>query len=164
MTADTAISYPYKARPTIMIATIVFFGACAAVLAFMALGDDPNATRRLGGFTPETARILLWIMTAVSLGFVAIGLLAAIRSVTQPGQIDITPTELRAPPRPITSKQVTVPLNTVTGLDVQNVAGQVLLNIHHTGQKLVISQQALPKGVTVEDIAQALDQRINALT
>ena len=164
MTDVPSLSYPYKARPTIMILAVLFFGACAAVLASMALGDDPTAARRLGGLAPETARVLLWVMTACAVGFVAIGLFALLRSMTHPGQIDITPTELRAPPSPISGKQVTVPLNAITGLDVQNVAGQVMLTIHNPGKKLVINQQALPKGVTVEDIAQALDQRINALT
>ena len=147
-----ALRIPYKSRPMVMIFAVLFFLVCAIVLAQMALGDAPNESRRLRGFSPETARWVLWFLVVFSVGVVIAGLLALLTK----NEIVIENGVLRAPKSPVSRKIQTVRLSDLSDMQITVAAKQRFLRMEHPNGRLSLVENALPKGMTAEMLAEEI--------
>lgn len=159
MQDTTDIRFPYKPKTLTMVLVFLFFGACTAVFLMQLFSDDLGASRRLRGFAPETQRMIYWVLTGGATVLAALGLFGVLRSLTSKSEVVITDEAISAPKSGLSSKIETVPFAQLAGMDVTGIGRQKFLVLHHSGRKLNIAAQSLPKGMTVEELFHEVSAR-----
>ena len=149
MDASQDMRIPYKPKAWLMLAGVVFFGACLAVFVAQLLGG------RLGTLD----LIVFGLLAVASVVFVVIGLVAFFSALTSKIEIVVTKDSISAPKSGIARKSVTVQFRDQIGLDVTAVGRQKFLDLSHPGGTLNIAAQSLPKGVSPEDLFHAVHER-----
>ena len=155
------ISYPYKAKPTVMLLAIAFFGFGAFILGDTALtntrGLTINGVLNLGEAGAST---VYWILTLASVLFVLAGLYVLLRS-RNAKEITLTDTFMTAPVSGVRDSLVTLDYQDILGLSQQEVQGQVFLHVHHGGGKLSIPRSMLPNKRAFEELSAHLAERVS---
>jgi hypothetical protein len=151
------LEYPYTAKPLVMIAGILFFGACGAGLGLEALTNDRglflNGIIRLG---VEGATWFYWVIAAVCAAFVVAALGALVSSVGNPMSVLLTSQEISAPRNGFSRKRITVALPDIVDVRVQTMERHRFLNIYHRTGKLTIIQSLLPDAAAFDRLHAAL--------
>ena len=153
------ISFPYRARLGLILAVVVFFGLCAAVILSEALNPDgPVRLRGLGTFSEASAPTVLWILVALCLCFVAAGLLAALRSREDCRVIRVESDGIEAPRSLVSRKVVRLAWDDITAADITTVQRQTTMTLRAPDDKLVIAQNGMQNPAafgTLVDIVRA---------
>ena len=156
-------TYPYNPKATTIILTILFFGACAAVLGLKASSNDRGLI--LNGiitFSQSGASIFYWILSALSSGFVLIGILLTIQRVMGSVSLEITETTMRIP-RGFMMKTITeVDFRNVIKVSETEVQSQRFFYLHTPTQKYCLNCALMPSKAAYEEAKALIAAAIGA--
>ena len=150
-------SYRYKPKATTTLICILFFGLCTAVLGVKAASNDRGLI--LNGiltFSEQGASIFYWILTALSFGFVVIGLLVIIQRATGTLNLELSENELKIPSGFFKKTMTQVSLSDVTGISELEVHGQKFLYLHTAERKFCVSRALMPSKQSYEEIKELI--------
>lgn len=149
-------TYTYRASAPIMFMVIVFFGACAWVIAHQALNvEGPVRLKYIGRVSVEAVPYVLWTLTGVSLAFVLAGIFGLFRSFSGGGVILLDDNGIEAPRSQVSSRTRRLEWTRITAVKVIEMRGQVILSLTAGDRKLTIARSGLrPKGAFDELLAQ----------
>jgi hypothetical protein len=145
-------TYPYNPKATTIILCILFFGACTAVLGWNAVTNDRGLI--LNGiftFSEGGASIFYWILSALSMGFVLIGILLTIQRAMGSVSLEITQTALRIPHGFIKKTITEVDLTNVVSVSETEVQGQRFFYMHTPGKKYCLNRALMPSKEAYEE-------------
>ena len=152
-----SINYPYKPKAWAMALACLFFGAIAFFMAREAISNDRGLIlNSIIHFSIRGATIFYWCVSVVASLFVAVGVPAFFVSLFSSHRLVLTETTVSAPMFGFSRKPTVVPLSSITGLDVQIVQRQRMLNIRHNAGKLTIMQSWLPSAAAFDELYAAL--------
>jgi hypothetical protein len=155
------LEYPYKAKPLMMLAGILFFGCCAVWMGYVALTNDRGLIlNRIFTFSSEGATIFYWCIAVVAALFVVFAIIALIAGLTKPMTIRLTATELSAPKHGFAKKPTVIPLRDIKDIGIQTVQKQRFMNIYFRNGKLSIAQSMLPSAEAFEKLHNRLVGKI----
>lgn len=153
-------TYTYRARVGLILAIVVFFGLCAVVIANSAMNvNGPVRIRGLGTFSEASAPTVLWIMAALCVGFVAAGILAAVRSGDDCRLIQLDSNAIIAPRSAISRKVMHLAWADITGVEVKSMSGQTTMSLHTKDTKLVIAKNGLKNAAAFDDLVAEVQAR-----
>lgn len=112
-------------------------------------------------FSQNGASIFYWILAALSLGFVLIGLLMTIRRLLGTVSLEITETTIRIPHGFIKREFIEVNLSDLLKLSETEVSGQCFLYLHTADRKYCLNCALMPSKEAYEE-AKALIASIMA--
>ena len=153
----TSQRYPVKPNMGSLVLGALFFGACAVFLFWYAQNTNGLIVNGIE-LGPETAAIVLVVLSALSLGFVGMALFALLRAREQEvvvGTDAITApasTWRKLPPRVIRYADI-------SSIREQSISGQDMLTIESYSQKVTLVRSHMPEGA-YEEIASALRKRV----
>lgn len=136
--------YPVQPRARGLILGAVFFAACAIVLLHQATHAEGMILDSFIELGPASARIVLLVLAALSLGFVGVALTVLVRRRVK--ELLITEQAIILDARAIRFDEVRI-------VEEQNVYGQVFLTVLSEAQKLSIAKSHLPDGAYEEVVA-----------
>ena len=157
-------TYPYNPKATTIMLCILFFGACAAVLGWKAATNDRGMI--LNGiftFSEEGASIFYWILSALSLGFVLIGILLTIQRAMGSVDLEITSSAIRIPHGFIKKTTSEVNLKDVTGFSETEVQGQRFFYLYTPGKKYCLNRALMPSKEAYEEAKALVSSAVAAL-
>ncbi|MBT2129749.1 hypothetical protein [Aliiroseovarius lamellibrachiae] len=155
------LAFSYKPKPWLMGLVVLFFGACAAVL-FQATLTNTQGVRlmRVIEFGPQGASYFYGVLTVLSALFVLAGCVGFWRGLTSKNVLELTSEAVICPKSGLNARLVTVPLDSITGLERTSVQNQVFLHIHHSGGKLSVARQMFSKDEAFETFVDALTDHL----
>ncbi len=154
-------TYSYRARVGMILAIVVFFGLCTGVIANSAMNvDGPVRIRGLGTFSQASAPTVLWIMTALCVGFVAAGVLAALRSRDDCRLIRLDGDGIEAPRSAVSRTVIRLAWTDITDVAVKSVSGQTTMALRDLDRKLVIPKNGLNNGAAFDDLVAEVQDRV----
>ncbi len=145
-------TYPYKPKGTTIILCILFFGACAAVLGYKACTNDRGLI--LSGvitLSPGGASIFYWILTALSLGFVLVGIFMTVQRAGGSASLEITGSSLRIPRGFITKTITEIEFRDVIDLSETEVQGHKFFYLHTAHRKYCLNRALMPSADAYEE-------------
>ena len=155
---------PYRSKPFVTVLAGLFFVGCAVILFRKAQTNDRGLV--LNGiihFEPAGATVFYWCLVALSLGFVLFAILGLARSRGAAREVVLDDRTLSAPRNGLSGTIVTVPLATITRLQISEISGQRFLNVFHVGGRLSIPASMLPSRGDLDLLAQEIDRRQSAV-
>ncbi len=157
----TEVRYPYRAKIWKMLLAVLFFSACALIIASKALSNDRGMIiNHLIELETRDATIFLWILTALSAAFVLTGVMIIAKTIGSTAELVLAPTAVSAPKSGLRlNALVTVPYQTISNLVLQEVQSQKFLIIHHTGGKLSIIASMLPSKADFDTVCTEIAHR-----
>ncbi|HET7463419.1 MAG TPA: hypothetical protein VFJ82_19360 [Longimicrobium sp.] len=161
---NDTLEFPYRPNPKSMLLAILFFGACAAMMARAALTNDRGLI--LNGvitFSEHGATVFYGSVAGVAALFVAAGAWGLLAGRGTPRFVRLTPAELSAPRNGFTREPTVIRLRDIQGVSVQAIQRQRLLTIQHPGGKLSIAQSMLPGAAAFDELCAALGARLEAV-
>jgi len=156
-------TYPYNTKMTTTILSLLFFVACAAVLAWKATSNEHGLI--LDGiftFTESGASTFYWILAALSLGFVLIGALLMIERAMGPVNLEITESTIRIPRGFIKRVITEIQLAEVVELSEVEVQKQRFFYLHTPGKKYFINESLMPSKENYEEVKVLITSVISA--
>lgn len=157
------IDHPYKPKAWAMALACLFFTVIAVLMVREAMTNDRGLV--LNGilhFSEGGATIFYWCIAALSALFVAVGVAALSASLLGSHRLVLTNTGVSAPRFGFSRRPTVVPISSITGLDVQEIHRQRLLNIRHKAGKLTIIQSWLPNEAAFDGFVAALSASVQA--
>lgn len=152
------LSYPYKPKPLLMGLVIVFFAICAAILANEALTNDRGLV--LSGilrFSTNGASIFYAVLTALSVGFVGIGVWGLYKAFTSKAVLELTPTALLIPAKKGQVKSIA--FADITDIRRKKVQKQEFIQIIYAEGKASVNKQMCPSKKVFNEIVEEITQR-----
>ncbi len=126
--------YAYKPNLGAMLGAIALFGVAAVFFTYRALQNDRglviNGIIHLG---PHAADVFFAVLAALSVGFVAMGVLGAVRFLGTPRWVVLHDDAIELPPTVIRRAVRRVPYASVVAIELWNVSGQPSVRIVHAG-------------------------------
>lgn len=157
------IDHPYRPKAWTMAWACLFFGAIAALMIVQATSNDRGlVVNGVVHLASRGATVFFWGMAAVCGLFVAVGIPAVWVSLFGAHRLVLTAEGLSAPRSGLSRKATVVPLGSITGLDVQVIQGQRMLNIRHAAGKLTVMQSWLPNEAAFDELLGALAAAVEA--
>lgn len=155
------LEYPYKPNPRAMLLAIAFFGACAAAGAYAAETNDRGLIiNGLVELSPGGASVFWWVLSALSLAFVAGGSFGLYRGRTAAVPVRLTATELSAPKNGFVRRATTIPLREIQDVSVGAYGEQRWLVFSSPVANLNIMESMLPDRASFEALYAALAARV----
>jgi len=152
-----ALEYPYKPKPWVMLAAMLFFAAAGAFLTMEALTNERGLViQRIIHLSPQGATITYWCMAVVCAVFAIGGLAGFIAALVSKNYLRLTPTEISAPRFAWSRANTIVRLCEITEISIQDVQKQRFLHLRYPGGKLSITQSFLPSAAAFEELHRAL--------
>lgn len=159
---NDTLEYPYRPSTKMMLLAILFFGACAAMMARAAITNDRGLI--IDGIitlSEHGAVVFYWCVAAVSALFVAAGAWGLVAGRGQPKFVRLTPAELSAPRNGFAKEPTVIRLSDIQGVSVQTIQRQRLITIRHPGGSLSIAQSMLPGAAAFDELIGALQARLS---
>ena len=131
---------------------ILFFGACAAVLGWKALGNDSGVI--LNGvltLSENGASIFYWILTALSLGFVVLAVIFIVQNVLSPQVVQITKGFVSIPLGFLKKKIKQIEFSDVTDFYETEVQGQRFFYLYTPQKKYYLNRVLMPSNEAYEE-------------
>jgi len=146
-----------------MVICILLFSLCTVVLGFKAANNDRGLIlNRIFTFSEQGASIFYWILTAFSIGFVAIGFMLIVPRAIGSLNLELTETELKIPKGLIKKTQTQVLISDVTEISETEVQGQRILYLHTQKNKFCINRELMPSKKSYEEIKELIGRIIAA--
>ncbi len=144
--------YPYHPKATTIILCILFFSACAAVLGWEAATNDRGLILN-GIFTlsENGASNFYWVLAALSVGFVFMGVLIAVQRLTGSLSLQITDSAVHIPSGFIKKNITEVAFSDVINLSETAVQGQRLFCLHTPKKKYHLNRALMPSKADYEE-------------
>ena len=162
---DDTLEYPYRPNPKTMLLAILFFGACAAVMARTAITNDRGLIlNSIITMSEQGATTFYWCVAGAAALFVAAGAWGLLAGRNAPRFVRLTPAELSAPKNGFAKEPTVIPLRQIQGMNVQTIQRQRMVTIHHTGGSLTIAQSMLPGAAAFDELCGALAARLEAMS
>lgn len=157
------IDHPYKPKAWAMALAALFFAAIALLMVREAMTNDRGLV--LNGilhFSERGATIFYWFIAALSGLFVAVGVPAFFIGLSSSHRLVLTDSSVSAPKYGFSRRPTVVPISSITGLDVQEIHRQRMLNIRHKAGKLTIIQSWLPNEAAFDGFVASLSSAVQA--
>ena len=155
--------FEYRPRMTVIVATVLFFGACAVVIGMKAASNDRGLViDRLIELGPEGATIFYWACAAASLAFVAVAGLMLIVRVKVRQRITLTEDAVVVPRSRWSNEERTIPFQDIIELRDITTAGQKFLKITHPDGKFMLIASMLPGAEDFEFLTSEITARVEA--
>jgi hypothetical protein len=154
------LEYPYHAKPWVMIAGVLFFGACSVGMGYAAVTNDRELI--LNGiitFSVTGATLFYWCIAAVAVLFVVAALYAVITGLNRLMMVRLTTAELSSPKSGFSKTPTLIPLQDIQEINLQSVQGQRFIRIISRLGKLDIAQSMLPDAASFEELYRELVSR-----
>ncbi len=156
--------YEYRQKWSAIVLGVLFFGACAAVLAAKAQGNDRGLIiNGIFEFSAGAATIFYWVLAALSAGFVLIAACLAIVRLTSRRRIVLTESSLVVPrSRWWSTEEMVIPFGSIREVSASQVTGQRFLKIVHQGGKFTLVGTMLPKKDDFDEIQALVAQGMSS--
>lgn len=156
------LSYDYKPKLWLMLVVVAFFGACAAIVGNLAITNDRGLIlNRIIELSPSSATIFYLVMCILAIGFVVIGCIGIIRSLSTPKKVVLGDTSISAPKSHLSKKIVTIPYDEIVDLIDQTVQKQVFLIVQGNQKKITIARSSMVSKEKFMEMRSALIERIS---
>ncbi|HET6175392.1 MAG TPA: hypothetical protein VFE61_00570 [Candidatus Sulfotelmatobacter sp.] len=153
------LNFPYKPKPWIMLAAVLFFAACALTGWHVhATQTDPLVVLGIR-LAPDDARTVFGAMAAVSVLFVVGGIFGFVTGLRSSDHLTLTDQYISAPKYGFSRSVTTIPLADIQRIELQTIKRQRLLNIYRRNGRLPITQSFLPNAEAFEKVRSALAAR-----
>ena len=153
------LNYPYKPKPWIMLAAILFFAACAVTGWHVhATQTDPLVVLGIR-LAPDDARTVFGAIAVVSVLFIAGGIFGFVTGLLSTHRLTLTDQYISAPKYGFSRSVTTVPLADIQRIELQTIKRQRFLNIYHRNGRLTITESFLPNADAFEKVRSALAGR-----
>lgn len=144
------LTFPYRYKAGRLFLCIFFFGGCAAILAHEALDNTRGVIiNHLIELDAGNATVFYWVLAALSLGFVILGILGFLAQLTADDEAQVLTlgdTAMTLPQGAFRKVPREVAYADIAGLQTQQVQGQRFLIVKLAdGKKLSIAAAALPR-------------------
>lgn len=153
--------YPYRAKliPTVLGA--LFFAVCAGVLGAKAITNQVGLViKRTVELDASQATIFYWVLTAVSLAFVGLAVLAGVQRFSSSRFLRLGPSSLLVPVSQWSTTLREIPYEQIVGLKIQSVNGQRFLTITHQQGKVVVIASMLPRSRDFDEIVEYIQTQL----
>lgn len=161
---NDTLEFPYRPNAKTMLLAILFFGACAAVMAREAVTNDRGLI--LNGiitFSEHGATIFYGCVAGAAALFVVAGAWGLLAGRNTRRFVRLTPGELWAPRNGFAKEPTVIRLRDIQGVRVQTIQRQRLITIQHPGGSLSIAQSMLPGAAAFDQLCAALSARLETL-
>ena len=157
--------YAYKPRWTLIVFCAVFFGLVAVILGAKAYGNDRGVIlNHVIKLSPSGATTFYWVLCACSVGFVAIAVFLAYHRLIFRQRIAFSPTALLVPASRWSSAEQQIGYRDIQELlSREQVSGQWLLYVTHSGGQYTITASMLPSKAVFEEVCELLASKVRAL-
>lgn len=154
------LRYTYRASAWKLALAALFFAGCAVIMAKAAIGNDRGLViNGIIHLDPGSATVFYWVIFAISLLFVAGGMLGVVRALGPAQEVTLDRVALSAPRTGLRSELVRVPVASITGVETMRMRSQEFLIVRHREGKLTISGGMLPHKQDLGTLAAALEER-----
>jgi hypothetical protein len=151
--------YPYKPKSMTAVVVMVFFAACAAVLAHEADTNDRGLIiNRIIELSPSQATVFYWVLAGLSVLFVIGGLFMLVRSFAAPRRVSLTRDSLISPKAGFSKQVLTIPYASIRKLEVTKVQRQRFLMVYYDKHKISIPQSLLPNQAAFDELYNKLSK------
>jgi hypothetical protein len=137
--------FPYNPSWRVLLACVLFFGACAAFMGYKAthnsVGLIINGIITLG---PTGATIFYWVVAALAGMFVLAALLMAIRRLGSHKVLELGTDALLLPHGFLQIKISRIPYVDIQGVSETQVSGQKFLYVRAAGHRFTITASLFP--------------------
>jgi len=158
--SDEVRQYPYRPRLTTIVFGGLFTGVGTLVLANRASRNDRGLVLNgLLEFSPESATVFYWVLTALFAAFLLIFLALAFVRITVPGRLLFGPTSMVLPTSRWTAGEMEIPYRQIESISETNVAGQHFLYVTYLGRKYAILESMLPSKRDFHEVIVVLRER-----
>jgi hypothetical protein len=160
---NDTLEFPYRPNVKRVLLAILFFGACAAVMARAAVTNDRGLILNgLITLSEHGATIFYGCVAGASALFVVAGAWGLLAGRNTQGFVRLTPSEISAPRNGFAKEPTVIRLGDIQGLRVQTIQRQRLITIRHPGGSLSIAQSMLPGAAAFDELREALAARLEA--
>lgn len=154
----TILKYDYKPSAKITLLLCILCPALAAFMFHLALTNKRGAViEHAIHLGPAGATALYWFVAAL-MAFLSVLFVAMLLKMRfgAPLAVELTDQFLYAPKNFFAHAPVSIPLNEITSVEVQEVNRHFYLNIRHIGGKLTITSSLLPSRAAFDELTQHL--------
>lgn len=151
--------YKYKAAWKGILSGSIFFGLCA-IVSGIAAQSNKGFRFIFINLSAYQATIFFWIICGLSLGFVLMAVVTAIRSLKQEQRIAVTPSSIIVPKSRWSQEEQIIEYKDIKTLSSEDVFGQHLLNIFHIGGKYTVAGSMLPSRAAFDELHNLLLEKI----
>jgi hypothetical protein len=149
--------YPYRQKKWVGPACALFFGATAWVFWLKTRNTERGLViNRVIELSPGEAQFLYWVLLVISLTFVLLGGFIFAASFKQMRYITLTEEAICLPKNGFSKEDVHIPFSSIQALQLQEIQGQVFLNITHSGAKVSIVQSMLTSKAEFSELSKAI--------
>ena len=143
----------------------IFFGACAAVLGNVAAANDRgHVINGIIVLSHNTASVFYWILSALSLGFVAISALMVVHRLTHHQRIALTRDAIILPTSRSSSEETAIRYDEITALSITEISGQRFLYVTRSdGTKFTITGSLLTTKEAFDELSELLQTRFEGV-
>jgi hypothetical protein len=153
--------YEYRPRWTTIVLCGFFFAACALVIGRQAARNDRGLILwRLIELDPDEATTFYWVLTAFSVGFVAVAALLAYHWTAYRQRLAFGPAALIVPAWRFSRRETEIAYADVHGLSTRTINGQRFLDVIHAGGKYTITASLLPSRGAFDEVCELLAERV----
>lgn len=153
----TLKKYPYRQKKWVGPACALFFGATAWVFWLKTQNTERGLIiNRVIELSPGEAQVFYWVLLVASLIFVVLGGFIFAASFKQVRYITLTDEAVILPKNGFSKEDMQIPFLSIQALQVQEVQGQVFLNITHSGGKVSIVQSMLTSKADFSELSKAI--------
>ena len=150
-------SYDYRPSWWTIAFAGLFFSTCAGVLGYEAWTNEQGLILNgLIEFDVQGATIFYWVLTALSVGFVAIALSLIYHRFTYNQRLTLGATALRVPKSRFSHEVAAIAYRDIRDLSEARVNGQRFLYVVHPGGKYTIVAAMLPSKAAFEEVRDIL--------
>lgn len=133
-----------------------FFGLCAVIAAYAAFYGAGNKS----GFMKIIGNpVVMWIVFAISVGFVLMAVIVAIRMLKVKQRIALTPSSIIVPKSRWSNEEQIINYKDIETIVPEEAVGQHLLNVFHSGGKYTIAASMLPSKKIYDELSDLLFEK-----
>ena len=149
--------YEYRPKWTLIVFCAAFFGLGAVVLGEKAANNDRGLIiNRVIELGPDGATVFFWVLTACSVGFVAIAAFLAYHRLTFRQRLAFGPTAVIVPVSRWSREEKEIAYRDILGLSEATISGQRFLYVTHPGGKYTITASMLPSRAAFAEVCELL--------
>ncbi len=153
--------YEYKPRWKPIVLGIAFFGLAAVFLGSEAACNDRGLIiNRFIELGPEGATVFYWVLTACSVGFVAIGVLLAHHRTAYQQRLVFGTAAVTVPASRWSREEKVIVYREIRKLSTATVGSQWFLYVLHPSGRYTITASMLPSTESFEEVCELLAAKV----
>ena len=156
------IRFAYKTKTALTIFIILILALISFIFSQVALNNEAGLGYRSIELSVNGATIFYWFITGLFLIFTLFWLKGFIMGRSKNREIILDETSISAPKSGMSKKIINVKYSDITGSNVGEQSGHVMLNIFHSGKTLIIPQAMLPNKQSFDELTNLIQERTNS--